>query len=382
MIAPGGSPPENGKGREANRVLIADTTLRDEHLLARNPRLLSDRPGREVWRSCALSRARRLELVRELEALGVDIIEAGFGNTIEETAVLSAVAAQFERSGPIVSGLVSASASRDRLQATAEAVARAARGRVHLYVDTDELIAEAARCRDAAPRALERSLAAIGLVRRHVEDVEFSPPQATVEAAEIAAQWARAAIEAGARTINVRSGACVDPGSYFALTRKVRRLSAPSPGVIFSADPYVAGLRGGEALNVATACAEAAMEAGCSQLKCAFHGIAATPGHPPLELLSFRIWLRRRLQGDRLWTGIDTGRLLSTSRAVAEAKALDLPCTQPLVGKSTVAPSPSDFPPEPVERALTATATRIVLDGLGARIPPWLDEYANPNGYR
>jgi 2-isopropylmalate synthase len=370
---------EHGKDREADRVLLGDVTLRDEHLLARDPRLLADRLGHEVWRSGALPRAACLALAGELELLGVDLIEAGFGNTMEEGTALSAVASRFQQSGPIVSGLVKASGSRDRLQATADAVSCAARGRVHLYIDTDELTREAERQRDAVPRAVERSVAAIELTRRYVEDIEFSPPQVAPEAAEIAAEWARAALAAGARTINIRSGSSDDPTSYRELVRKVRRLVDPAPDIVFSADPFVPGLRGGEALNVATACAEAAMEAGYRQLKCAFHGIAATPGHPSLELLAFQIWLRGRLHGDPSWTGVDTRRLLPASKAVAAAKALDLPPTQPLVGENTSAPSPADFPVDPVERALSAAATRIVLEGLGVQIPGWLTEYEKPD---
>jgi hypothetical protein len=56
-----------------------------------------------------------------------------------------------------------------------------------------------------------------------------------------------------------------------------------------------------------------------------------------------------------------------------------LPTTQPLLGEDVTAPTPASFPEDPLERALNATAIRIVLKGLGVPIPAWLDQYADPS---
>lgn len=359
----------------SDQVLIADTTLRDEYLIARAPRLASNRAGDGVWRKRALSGNDLLALARVLADLPVDVIEAGFGDRPEEGAALSAVASQFKEAGPIVSGIVKISADPRRLSAVAEAVSCAARGRVHLFVDASEVLAAGRRGHSA--RLVEQVVAAIERVRGYVDDVEFSPPRALPEGAAEAAAWAQVAVDAGARTINVRSAeGSADPQSYLAVLNEFQALKASSE-VVLSADPFVSDLRDTEALNAATRCAEVALEAGCRQVKCAFHGVAGTPGHPSLELLAFRTWLRNHLSQSPLWTNLDTTRLLRASSAVAGAKGFDLPPSQPLLGKDTIEPCPADFPEDPVERALTATATRIVFEGLGIEAPAWLEDFAD-----
>jgi 2-isopropylmalate synthase len=311
--------------------------------------------------------------------LGVDVIEAGFGDSDEGTEAIALLAKRFSKTGPRVSGLVSASGPRERVKATVEAVAPARKPRVHLYADTGELTDGAGRLRPDAGRALDKALAAVEYVRRRGCEVEFSPPRTSLEAVEIAAGWTRAAIDAGAQTINFRSNSgCERPEDYLALLAELRRLAPPPRDVTVSADPFAQHARGSGALNQATASAEAALEVGCRQVKCAFHGIAATPGHPSLELLAFQIWLRGRLRESRLWTGVDTARLVATSEVVAAAKGLEVPPSQPLVGKETIAPSPAELPDDPIERVLVATATRLVLSGLGLSIPLWLEEAAVP----
>jgi 2-isopropylmalate synthase len=362
----------------SGRVLIADTTLRDEHLISGDPWLLAERGGLDVWRSRPLPLGTRIEVARELAALGVDVIEAGFAEAPESAAAIRALASEFEEEGPIVSGLVNAFAEPEHLREAAQAVAAADRPRVHIYANASDLVDETGDHRRRPPILLAEALTAIECLKGEVDDIEFSPPQTNVEAIEVAAVWARGAIEAGARTINLR---CVldgpEPEPSLALISELRRL-VPLAGVTLSADLFASHLRGAEAFNLATGCAEAALEAGCGQVKCAFHGIAATPGHPSLEMLAFQTWLRNHLHESHLWTSVDTTRLLRTSSVVAAAKGFELPPSQPLVGEDTTAPDPADFPEDPVERALTATATRIVFKGLGIPTPAWLDEFVDP----
>ncbi|MGN6814529.1 MAG: hypothetical protein ACTHK3_00355 [Solirubrobacterales bacterium] len=363
----------------AGHVLIADTTLRDEHLLSRNQHLLASESGKEIWRSRALSRPRHLEVAGWLAELGVDVIEAGFGDSDEGIEAIAALAECFAESGPRVSGLVSATGPYDRVKATVEALVPARQPRVHLYVDAAELVDSMGRLRPSAGRMLDQALLAVEYARHSGCEVEFSPPRTSLEMVGVAAEGVRAAIDAGAQTINLRSGPDSEqPEEYLALLAELRRLAPPPRGVVISADPFAPVARGGKALNQATACAEAALEAGCRQVKCAFHGVAGTPGHPSLELLAFKAWMRGHLRESHLWTHVDPTRIVATSEAVAEAKGLELPPSQPLVGQETIAPHPTDLPDDPVERALTATAIRLVLSALGLPIPRWLEEAAIP----
>jgi 2-isopropylmalate synthase len=316
----------------SGRVLIADTTLRDEHLVSGDPYLLAERGGLDVWRSRPLPLEARLELARELAALGVDVIETGFAETADSAAAIRALASELAEDGPIVSGLVSAFAAPEHLREAVQTVAAARRPRVHVYVNASDLVDGAGNHRRRPPILLAEALAAIECLKAEVEDIEFSPPRTSVEAIEVAAVWVRGAIEAGARTINLRSVLDgPEPEPSLALISELRRL-VPLEGVTLSADLFASHLRGPEALSVATGCAEAALEAGCRQVKCAIHGIAATPGHPSLEVLALRTWLRKHLHESHLWTNVDTTKLLRAGNAVAAAKGFDLPPSQPPLG--------------------------------------------------
>jgi 2-isopropylmalate synthase len=365
--------------REIGRVAIADTTIRDEHLLRANPRLLADRNLADVWRSCTLALEDRVAIARQLADLGVDVVEAGFIETPEGAAAVAVVAAELSQGGPIVSSLVSAFSGSGALQAAIEAVSTARRPRVHVHVDALDLVDADGNFRRHPTLLLDQALGAIEAVGEAIPDIEFSPPRTSLEAVETAAEWAKAAAEGGAKTINLRySAEGPEPDDFLALIAEFRRFAALPSEVVLSADVFVQSLRGAEAYVAATGCSEAALDAGCRQVKCAFHGITATPGHASLEMLAFQIWLRNYLGESHLRSNVDTKRLLEAGERIAEAKGFDLPPSQPLLGEDVTAPSPASFSEDPSERILTATATRIVLRGLGVPIPAWLDEYTDP----
>jgi len=362
------------------RVLIADTTIRDEHLLRADPRLLADRNLAEVWRSGSLEVGERLSIARELAALGVDVLEAGFIAAPEGMETVQALAAEFSEAGPVVTALGSAFGPREELLAAGEAASRARHPRVHVFVRTADLIDDQGKPRRHPALLLDQAMGAIETVREAVADVEFSPPWTSLEAIETAATWARAAVDSGVKTINLRY--CPDGrehDDFLAMIAELRRLAALPPEIVLSADVFAPNTDRAESYVEATGCAEAALEAGCRQVKCAFHGIAATPGHAALEMLAFQVWVRHYLGESHLWSNVDTRGLLEADALIAAAKGLDLPPSQPLLGEDFTAPSPESFPEDPLERALLATTTRIVLAGLGVPIPAWLDQYAVPS---
>jgi 2-isopropylmalate synthase len=362
------------------RVLIADTTIRDEHLLTENAQLLADLQRSEVWRSAALSVSKRALIARQLSELGVDLIEAGFGDPGEDLSPLEAVASEFRDDGPVISAAVRALGDEERLAAVWDAISPAAKPRLHLYTAANDLVDDQGRFRRHPQQLLDETRSAVASARQLVEDIEFSPPRTTVSAAEIAAEWTQVAIEEGAKTINVRTAdERGDPEAFRTVLLELIRLVPNSHAVDFSADPFVRNLRGGKAA-AALSCAEAAIEVGCRQVKCAFHGIAGTPGHVPLELLSFKLWLRKHLGESHLWTGVDPTKLCQASEQIAAAKGLDIPPTQPLVGANMIDPQLADFPDDPLERAQAAAALQIVLNGLGRPLPGWLADWIDGRG--
>jgi len=369
------------KNSSVARVSIADTTIRDEHLLTGDAQLLADLRRSEVWRSPALPVPERVLIARQLSELGVDLIEAGFGDSQDDLMPLQAVASEFRDGGPVISVAVRALGDEERLAAARDAIATAAKPRLNLYVAANDLVDDLGRFRRHPQQLLDETRSAVARAKQLVEDVEFSPPRTTVNAVEIAVELTQVAIEEGAKTINVRTAdERGDPEAFRTVLLELIRLVPGSHAVDFSADPFVRNLRGGKASAAALSCAEAAIEAGCRQLKCAFHGIAGTPGHLPLELFTFNIWLRKHLGESHLWTGVDPTKLCQASERIAAAKGLDIPPTQPLVGANTIDPQLADFPDDPLERAQAAAALQIVLNGLGRPLPGWLADWIDGRG--
>jgi 2-isopropylmalate synthase len=315
-----------GVRAEPERVAIADTTIRDEHLPSAENRLLVDRYQAEIWRSRSTPLDKRVLVARQLGSLGVDVIEAGFAESSEGPAPLRAVADQFRDGGPVVSATIRTMAGEESLARCWRAVSVAARPRLHLFTAAADLSDPWGRLRMSPARLLDDARRAVARAVARAEEVEFSPPRTEKNAIDVAAEWTEAAIEEGARVINIRTtDEYADPEGFRAVIEEMARLAPASTEVVLSADPFVPHLRGTEATLAALACATAALDAGCRQLKCAFNGIAATPGHVPLELAAFEIWSRNQLGESGLRTGLEMSKLLATAELIAEAKGVELP---------------------------------------------------------
>jgi 2-isopropylmalate synthase len=325
---------ERGSQRAGEPILrIADVTSRDEQQLAQREVLLANHEQTEIWRSAALSTADRVRVGRQTAELGVDLIEVGFADCAADLDAARALSAELSSGGPIVSALAPVLGPATHITGAGEALSAAKRPRLHLFTSAAQMTEDRGRLLLSPDQLLGRVRSAVEVALAVTGDVEFSPPRTSVGMVEIAADCAQAAIEAGATTINVRnSEECADPVAYAAYLRELMRLLPDPDSVTFSADVFVSQLRGEEALDTALACAEAAIEQGCRQLKCAVHGTAATPGHVPLELLAFNVWARSQLDDGALRCGIDPTKLRAGCGVVADAKGYDVPASQPLVG--------------------------------------------------
>jgi 2-isopropylmalate synthase len=362
---------------DGQHVLIADTSLRDEHLVAADPRLVATSTLRDIWRSNPLSVETRRKLALQLSALHVDVLEAGIGDTTTGLDAMHEIARELRGDGPIVSGLARALGDDTMLDAAGRALAIADRFRIHLYTATSDLLDEQGYFRSQPLQLLDSARRNVAQARTYTADVEFSPPQVGPEHIELIAEWTAAAVDEGAGTINIRTFSTATAPNEYRETLQDLKSRAPRDDVVWSGDVFIPHLRGAEALSVAVRCAEEAIEAGCRQIKCAMHGIAGTPGHAPLELIAFGIWFRNHIQTSQLWTSIDMHKLIDTSDIVADAKGADIPPTQPLVGSDVIEPKRDQFPDEPKERAAAAQAHSLVLACLGQPAPQWLHDWAS-----
>src|SRR5690348_8408063 len=168
---------------DPNRVLIFDTTLRDGE----------QSPG------ISLNTQEKLEIAQQLARLGVDVIEAGFPITSPgDFEAVEAISRQVE--GPVIAGLARTHVAD--IDAAWNAVRDAGRPRIHTFISTSDIHIEH-QLQTTRDDVKGQARAAVAHARSLVEDVEFSPMDATRADVEYTAEVVQIAVDEGATTINI-----------------------------------------------------------------------------------------------------------------------------------------------------------------------------------
>jgi 2-isopropylmalate synthase len=286
------------------KVTVFDTTLRD---------------GEQAAGVCFSTRD-KLDIAERLEALRVDVIEAGFpAASSAEVCAVSAVARQIR--GAAVCAL--ARAVPGDVDAAAEALRGAARPRIHVFVNSSDMQL-AHQLRKSREDVLGMAEFAVRRARRHTDDVEFSPMDSTRADPAFVAELARVALAAGARTINVPDTVgYARPEQVAALLRDLAdRLPELEEGVL--------SFHGQDDLGLATANALAAVAAGARQVELAVNGIGERAGTTSLE----EVVMALRVHGPALGvhTGVDPSGISDLSRLVEERSGIPVPPNKAIVG--------------------------------------------------
>src|SRR5437588_13102957 len=172
----------HGRG-ESDRILIFDTTLRDGE----------QSPG------ISLNKTEKLEIAQQLARLGVDIIEAGF--PIASPGDFEAVQAiAREVHGPVICGL--ARTGFQDIDAAWNAVRDSERPRIHTFISTSDIHIRH-QLQTTREDVVGQARAAVAQAKGYVDDVEFSPMDATRADVEFTAEVVQTAIDEGATTINI-----------------------------------------------------------------------------------------------------------------------------------------------------------------------------------
>src|SRR3954469_16873004 len=294
---------------EPNRVIIFDTTLRDGE----------QSPG------ISLNATEKLEIAQQLARLGVDVIEAGF--PIASPGDFQAVQAiAREVHGPVVAGLARAHAAD--IDRAAEAVRDAERPRVHTFISTSDIHIKY-QLQSTRADVLGQARAAVAHAKSFVDDVEFSPMDATRADLEFTAEVLTAALEEGATTINIPDTVgYAMPIEYAAFLGKLYELVPGLRDVVLSVHCH-------DALGLAVANSFSGLQAGARQVECAINGIGERAGNASLEEIVMLLETREADVG--LTTGINTRELARTSRLISRLTGYVVQPNKAVVGRNAFA---------------------------------------------
>jgi 2-isopropylmalate synthase len=292
-----------------DRLLFFDTTLRDGE----------QSPG------CSMTMAEKLPMAHALEALGVDILEGGFA-IASEGDFHSIEAISREIRGPIIASL--ARARREDIETAARALKHANRSRIHIFLASSDIHLKY-KLKISREEALERADASVRLARGLVNEVEFSPEDATRTDPDFLCQIVTVAVEAGATVINLPDtvGYCV-PHEYGAIFEMLRRRVPQLAGVTLSSHCH-------DDLGMAVANSLAAVAAGARQVECTINGTGERAGNAALEEVAAAIMVRH----DKFpcTHGLALDRLYSTSQILSELISFGPSPNKAVVGSNAFA---------------------------------------------
>ena len=296
-------------GREAGRILIFDTTLRDGE----------QSPG------ASMTHTEKLEVAEILDEMGVDIIEAGF--PIASNGDFEAVKEIAERTkNAVVCGL--SRAQPKDIDRAGEALKSAKRARIHTFISTSPVHMKYKL--QMEPDAVhEAVIASVTRARNYTDDVEWSPEDGTRTEHDFLCRCVESAIKAGATTINIPDtvGYTV-PEEYRAL---IEMLIARVPG----ADQVTFSTHCHNDLGMAVANSLAGVKGGARQIECTINGIGERAGNAALEEVVMAI----KTRGDVLpfATGVDSARIMRASKLVSTVTSFPVQYNKAIVGKNAFA---------------------------------------------
>ena len=294
---------------EAGYVRIFDTTLRDGE----------QSPG------CSMNLEEKIEIADALEAMGVDIIEAGFPIASNgDFEAVSEIARRVKTSQ--VAGL--ARATEKDINRAWEALRHAVAPRIHTFISTSPLHMKYKL--QMEPEAVyQRVIDSVSMARNFCEDVEWSPEDGTRTEHDFLCRCVEGAIKAGASTINIPDtvGYTV-PEEFYAL---IDMLMNRVPNI----DQAVISTHCHNDLGLAVANSLAAVRAGARQVECTINGIGERAGNAAME----EIVMALRTRGDAMPfnTGIDTTHITPASRRLSTITSFSVQPNKAIVGANAFA---------------------------------------------
>jgi len=292
-----------------NKVFIFDTTLRDGE----------QSPG------CSMNLDEKLHLARQLERLGVDIIEAGFPVASEgDFASVRQIAREIR--GVQIAGL--ARANLKDIDRAWEAIRDAAHPRIHTFISSSDIHLKY-QLRKTRAEVLKEACAAVEHACRATENVEFSPMDATRSDRDYLCEMVEAVIASGAKTVNIP-----DTVGY-AIPDEFGALIAHLVANVKNISQAVISVHCHNDLGLAVANSLSALRNGARQVECTVNGIGERAGNAAMEEVVMAIATRKNLFG--LYTGIRTENIYQTSRLLTQITGVRVQPNKAIVGANAFA---------------------------------------------
>jgi len=293
-----------------DKIIIFDTTLRDGEQV----------PG------CQLNTIEKIEVAEALEALGVDVIEAGFpisspGDFKSVVEISKAI------TNPVICALTRA--VKKDIEVAAEALQYAKRKRIHTGIGTSPFHIKY-KIKTTPEEIIRRAADAVKYARKFVDDVEFYAEDAGRSENKYLAQVIEAVINAGATVVNIpdTTGYCM-PEEYGA---KIKYLIEHVPNI----DKAMISTHCHNDLGMATANTMMGVINGARQVEVTINGIGERAGNTSLEEIAMIIKSHHDL---KLHTDINSKLIFSTSRLVSTLMSMPVQANKAIVGRNAFAHS-------------------------------------------
>ncbi|MBI5196859.1 MAG: 2-isopropylmalate synthase [Nitrospirae bacterium] len=290
-------------------IKIFDTTLRDGE----------QSPG------ASMNVQEKVQLAKQLARLGVDIIEAGFAiSSPGDFEAIKTIGAEVE--GPVICSL--ARAKEEDIKRAWEALKDTPKKRIHTFHSTSDIHLKH-QFRVSREEALKRSVEMVRLARSFVEDVEFSPMDATRSDVSYLCEVIEAVIEAGASTVNIPDtvGYTI-PNEFGALIKAVC-------DKVKNIDKAVISVHCHNDLGLAAANSLSAVLNGAGQIECTLNGIGERAGNCSMEEVVMALRTRRDIFNAD--TKIHTEEIMRSSRLVTKITGISVQPNKAIVGANAFA---------------------------------------------
>ena len=287
-----------------DNVIIFDTTLRDGEQAAGG----------------ALNVREKLDIAKQLERLGVDVIEAGFPiSSPGDFEAVSLIAKEVRT--PIICPLAHANA--DAIDLAWESVKEAEHPRIHVFLSASDihLFYQLKKSRE---EILETSRDMVAWAKKYVDDVEFSPMDASRTEPAYIYQILEAVIDAGATTVNIPDTVgYATPEEYGDLIEVILKNVPNISRAVVSVHCH-------DDLGLAVANSLESLKRGARQVECTINGIGERAGNASLEEIVMAIKTRKDFYN--LTTNINTAQIYKTSRLVSELTGFTVQPNKAIVG--------------------------------------------------